>query len=138
MQVRSKRRRRKTADEVLPPLPPVEEGHFREVKTGVLLLPADRVRLSPERRALVRRVLVTCLGNADTLFCRLWAELVENAHKHVVHARLRHAGMRWSELGPGGCWLCGCSCLQLESTIRTTLDPDEAYNDIPGEDPQYC
>ena len=77
MQVRSKRRRRKTAEEVLPPLPRVEEGHFREVKTGVLLLPADRVRLSPERRALVRRLLVTCLGNADMLFGRLWAELVE-------------------------------------------------------------
>ena len=27
---------------------------------------------------------------------------------------------------------------QLESTIRTTLNPDEAYNDIPGEDRQYC
>jgi len=77
MQVRSKRRRRKTAEEVLPPLPRVEEGHFREVKTGVLLLPADRVRLSPERWVLVRRLLVTCLGNADMLFGRLWAELVE-------------------------------------------------------------
>jgi hypothetical protein len=77
MQVRSKRRRRKTPEEVLSPLPVVEEGHFREVKTGVLLVPDDRVQLSPERRALVRRVLVTCLGNADVLFACLWAELSE-------------------------------------------------------------
>ncbi len=77
MQVRSKRRRRKTADEVLPALPPVEEGHFREVKTGVLLLPVERVSLSPDRRALVRRVLVTCLGDADALFGLLWAQLRE-------------------------------------------------------------
>jgi hypothetical protein len=77
MQVRSQRRRRKTPEEVLSPLPVVEEGHFREVKTGVLLVPDDRVQLSPERRTLVRRVLVTCLGNADVLFARLWAELSE-------------------------------------------------------------
>jgi hypothetical protein len=77
MQVRSKRRRRKTADEPLPPLPPVDEGHFREVKTAVLLLPAERVPTSPGRRALVRRVLVTCLGEADAIFNRLWAQLLE-------------------------------------------------------------
>ena len=41
MQVRSTRRRRKDG-ETLPPLPPVEVGHFREVKTGVLLLPSER------------------------------------------------------------------------------------------------
>ncbi len=34
MQVRPKRRRRK-ANEKLPPLPPVEDGQFRDVKTGV-------------------------------------------------------------------------------------------------------
>lgn len=77
MQVRPSRRRRKTPDQVLPPLPVVEEGHFREVKSGVLLLPEERVQLSPERRGLVRRVLVTCLGSAETLFSRLWAELNE-------------------------------------------------------------
>jgi hypothetical protein len=77
MQVRTKRRRRQSADQVLPPLAKVEEGHFREVKTGVLLLPEERVQLSPERHGLVRRVLVTCLGNADTLFSHLWAELNE-------------------------------------------------------------
>ena len=38
MQVRARRRRR-TGAERLPPLPAMEEGHFREVKTGVLLLP---------------------------------------------------------------------------------------------------
>jgi hypothetical protein len=77
MQVRSKRRRRRSPEEVLPPLPPVEDGQFREVKTGVILLPTDRVPLSPERRALVRRVLVSCLGTADAIVSRLWAELRE-------------------------------------------------------------
>jgi hypothetical protein len=42
MQVRA-RRRRQTGTDPLPPLPTVEEGHFREVKTGVLLLPEERV-----------------------------------------------------------------------------------------------
>jgi len=76
MQVRTTRRHRKTADEVLPPLPPVEDGHFREVKTGVLLLPSHRTEPSPGRRALVRRVLVTCLGNADRIFDHLWTKLI--------------------------------------------------------------
>lgn len=77
MQVRNKRRRRKSADEVLPPLPTVEEGHFREVKTGVILLPAERFQPSWGRRALVRRILVTCLGDADAIFNGLWAQLIE-------------------------------------------------------------
>jgi len=47
MQVRSTRRRRK-AGETLPPLPPVEEGRFREVKTGILLLPASAWKPPPE------------------------------------------------------------------------------------------
>ena len=49
MQVRPTRRHRKTAEEVLPPLPRVDEGHFREVKTGVLVLPPERVQPSPGR-----------------------------------------------------------------------------------------
>ncbi|MEW5982536.1 MAG: ISKra4 family transposase [Acidobacteriota bacterium] len=77
MQVRTRRRRRPTADAVLPPLPPVEDGHFREVKTGVLLVPDERVALSPTRHSVVRRVLVTCLGTADEVFARLWAQLAE-------------------------------------------------------------
>lgn len=76
MQVRSTRRRR-VDDKPLPPLPPVEEGHFREVKTGVLLLPNERIETAPGRRSVVRRVLVTCLGDADQLFARLSAKLVE-------------------------------------------------------------
>ena len=76
MQVHNHRRRRKTAEEVLPPLPPVEDGHFREVKTGVLLLPTERTAPSPGRRSLVRRVLVTCLGNADRIFDHLWTKLM--------------------------------------------------------------
>ena len=40
--VRTQRRRRQ-GEEVLPPLPPVEEGRFQDVKTGVLLLPSERV-----------------------------------------------------------------------------------------------
>jgi hypothetical protein len=87
MQVRSKRRHRK-AGETLPPLPPVEEGRFREVKTGVLLLPSERVETSPGRRSVVRRFLVTCLGDADAIFARLDAQLRElgwvGAHTVVV------------------------------------------------------
>jgi hypothetical protein len=55
----------------------VEEGHFREVKTGALLLPAERVETTPGRQSVVRRALVTCLGNADQIFDRLWSKLHE-------------------------------------------------------------
>jgi hypothetical protein len=76
MQVRT-RRRRQTGTHPLPPLPPVEEGHFREVKTGVLLLPEERVETSPGRRSVVRRFLVSCLGDADAIFHRLYGQLRE-------------------------------------------------------------
>src|SRR5580658_6168095 len=76
MQVRTRRRRRRGKDP-LPPLPPVEEGHFREVKTGVLLLPEERVETSPGRRSVVRRFLVSCLGDADAIFRRLYGQLRE-------------------------------------------------------------
>ncbi len=76
MQVRS-RRRRHVAGETPPPLPRIEEGQFREVKTGVLLLPSERVETAPGRRSLVRRFLVTCLGDADSLFRHLWTQLRE-------------------------------------------------------------
>ena len=74
MQVRSTRRRRRAA-EPRAALPPVTEGQFREVKTGVLLRPAERVETAPGRHALVRRLLVTCLGDADALFTQVWAHL---------------------------------------------------------------
>jgi hypothetical protein len=77
MQVRSRRRRRK-GEEKLPPLPAVKEGQFREVKTGVLLRPEERVETSPERRSVVRRILVSCLGSADDIFHRLYARLRES------------------------------------------------------------
>lgn len=76
MQVRTRRRRR-NGTEKLPPLPPVAEGHFREVKTGVLLLPEERVETSPGRRSVVRRFLVSCLGDADAIFHGLYAQLRE-------------------------------------------------------------
>ena len=76
MQVRT-RRRRQTGNEKLPPLAPVADGHFREVKTGVVLLPEERVETSPGRRSLVRRFLVSCLGDADAIFYRLYAQLRE-------------------------------------------------------------
>jgi hypothetical protein len=76
MQVRKQRRRRQ-GDQPFPPLPPVEEGQFQEVKTGVLLLPSERVETSPGRRSLVRRFLVSCLGNADDIFRGLYAQLRE-------------------------------------------------------------
>src|SRR5712691_3053168 len=74
---RCARRRRRTGAERLPPLPAMEEGHFREVKTGVLLLPSERVETSPGRRSVVRRFLVTSLGEADEIFRRLYAQLRE-------------------------------------------------------------
>jgi hypothetical protein len=87
MQVRARRRRR-TGTDPLPPLPPVEEGHFREVKTGVLLLPEERVETSPGRHSLVRRFLVSCLGDADAIFHRLYGQLRElgwlGSHTMVV------------------------------------------------------
>lgn len=87
MQIRSTRRRHKDG-ETLPSLPPIEEGRFREVKTAALLLPSERVETSPGRRSLVRRFLVTCLGDADAIFARLYAQLRElgwvGAHTVVV------------------------------------------------------
>ncbi|HLF84778.1 MAG TPA: ISKra4 family transposase [Blastocatellia bacterium] len=76
MQVR-KGRRRLQDGENRAPLPPVDNGHFREVKTGVLLLPSERVETSPGRHSLVRRFLVSCLGDADMVFSHLWARLRE-------------------------------------------------------------
>ena len=76
MQVRARRRRRKDGEK-LPPLPAVPDGHFREVKTGVLLLPDERVETAPGRHSLVRRFLVSCLGDADAIFHRLYAQLRE-------------------------------------------------------------
>lgn len=76
MQVRSRRRRR-TGEQPLPALPPIEGGRFREVKTGVLLRPEDRVETSPGRRSVVKRFLVTCLGEADEIFRRLYAQVRE-------------------------------------------------------------
>ena len=76
MQVRAQRRRRKDGEKP-PSLPGVPDGHFREVKTGVLLLPDERVETSPGRHSLVRRFLVSCLGDADAIFHRLYAQLRE-------------------------------------------------------------
>jgi hypothetical protein len=76
MQVRAQRRRR-INNQPLPALPAVKEGHFQEVKTGVLLLPQERVETSPGRQSLLRRFLVTCLGNADEIFRHLYAQLRE-------------------------------------------------------------
>ncbi len=76
MQVRAQRRRRKNGEK-LPPLAAVPDGHFREVKTGVLLLPDERVETSPGRHSVVRRFLVGCLGDADAIFHRLYAQLRE-------------------------------------------------------------
>jgi hypothetical protein len=51
MQVRSKRRRRK-AGETLPPLPPIEEGRFREVKPGIAHISRSSCSLPPSWNAL--------------------------------------------------------------------------------------
>jgi hypothetical protein len=76
MQVRTHRRRR-IGGQPLPPLPAVEKGHWHEVKTGVLLQPEERVETSPGRRSVVRRFLVTCLGDANEIYQHLYAQLRE-------------------------------------------------------------
>jgi hypothetical protein len=43
----------------------------------VLLLPAERLEPSPGRRSVVRRFLVTCLGDADDIYNHVWAKLRE-------------------------------------------------------------
>jgi hypothetical protein len=72
MQVHPQRRRRE-GNQPLPPLPKAEEGQFKEVKTGVLLVPSERVETSPGRHSLVRRETpiassVCCMRN-----CANWA-----------------------------------------------------------------
>ncbi len=76
VQPRATRRRRPTKTTPLPPLPPVLDGTFREVKTGVLLQPTNRVAL-PNRASLVRRLVVTGLADADALFRQVTAQLRE-------------------------------------------------------------
>ena len=76
VQPRTTRRRRPSKTTALPPLPPLTDGTFREVKTGVLLLPPDRVTL-PGRAELVRRVVVTGLADAEALFRQVTAQLRE-------------------------------------------------------------
>jgi hypothetical protein len=39
--------------------------------------PHERVETSPGRRSVLRRVLVSCLGDADRVFERLWSKLQE-------------------------------------------------------------
>jgi len=96
MAVRKTRRRRKTAEEVLPPLPPVEDGRFREVKSAVLLLPVERVEPCPGRRSVLRRVVVTCLGDANQIFNRLWAEMRERGwHASTTVVVIVGDGSEW-------------------------------------------
>ncbi len=87
VQARPTRRRRPNKTAALPPLPPVADRTFREVKTGVVLLPTDRVTL-PDRAGLVRRVVVTGLADADALFRQITAQLRERgwltAHTVIV------------------------------------------------------
>jgi hypothetical protein len=52
---------------------------FQEVKTGVAILPDERAETSPGRHSVVRRRLVSCLGNADTIFAGVYAQLRELA-----------------------------------------------------------
>jgi len=79
VQTRQHRRRRESPEQKLPPLEPIEEGQFREVKTGAIFLPAQRLEPSPGRRSVLRRILVSCLGNADRIFELIWAKLQELA-----------------------------------------------------------
>src|SRR4051812_33408871 len=64
------------SNEVLPPLLPVEEGRFHDVKTGAAFAQRE-VQTSPGGHCVVRRFLVSCLGDADAIFARLYAQLRE-------------------------------------------------------------
>ena len=95
-QVRQQRRRRQ-GGEALPPWPRVEEGQFQEVKTGVLRLPSEPVETSPGRHSVVRRFLVSCLGNADDIFRHLYAQLRELGWLDTANTMVVIVG------GPRGC-----------------------------------
>lgn len=84
---RKKRKKRKGAEAETATKAAPQPSEFREVKTGVLMLPAERVETSPGRRSVLRRVVVTCLGDADALFARLWSAMCEqgwNSGKTIV------------------------------------------------------
>ena len=76
MQRKKRKKRTGSAAETARTTTP-QPSEFREVKTGVLMLPAERIETSPGRRSVLRRVVVTCLGDADTLFARLWSAMCE-------------------------------------------------------------
>jgi hypothetical protein len=63
----------------MPPFPEIDEGCFREVKTGVLLLLAKRLQPASGRRSIVRGFLVTCLEDADEICNGVWAQFQELA-----------------------------------------------------------
>ncbi len=75
MQRRKTRRRHPDPATPLPALPADEGNGFRENKSGVILLPAERTQPSPGRRSVLRRFLVSCLGSADEVFDLIWAKL---------------------------------------------------------------
>lgn len=75
MQRRKTRRRHPDPAVPLPPLPAEDGNGFRENKSGVILLPAERVEPSPGRRCVLRRFLVSCIGSADEVFDLIWAKL---------------------------------------------------------------
>jgi hypothetical protein len=89
MQVRKQRRRRQGC-EPLPPLLPVEEGQFQEVKTGVVILPSERVETSPGRQPKkscgVKCVILRVAKNAPTI-----GRAVATASP-IANARIIHSG----------------------------------------------
>jgi len=114
MQVRRRRRRFTSPADRRVPLPPVDAERFREVKTGVLFQGHERCEASPGRRSVVRRVVVTYLGDADGLFRRLWARLQElgwaGPHTLIV---IVGDGAHWiwnraAELFPRRCEMLAC------------------------------
>ncbi|MFN0106670.1 MAG: hypothetical protein ACKV2U_31820 [Bryobacteraceae bacterium] len=141
IQVRPRRRRR-VGEQAPPVLPPVEKGQFREVKTGVLLLPQERVyhwdggrwcgdSWSPawgRRRDFPASVWTTLgvglggggHGGGDR---GRWRGMDLEPRRHV-RAALRNPGFlpqrALSRLA------------ELEVSIRKNLNPVEAYNMVPG------
>ena len=76
-----------------------QPSEFREVKTGALMLPAERVETSPGRRSVLRRVLVTCWATR-TRCSRGYGRRVRTGVEQPQDDRRDRGGRRRVDLEP--------------------------------------